>query len=359
MSTATIDENKLNAFIGRAVGDIGAAMSAALVLIGDELGLYKAMASAGPITPGELAKRTETTERYVREWLNNQAAGGYVSYDAAGGRYTLPPEQALALADETSPAFLPGAFQLIAAAMRAEPRIAQAFRSGGGLDWGDHDPILYVGVERFFRSGYLGNLVSAWLPALDGVEAKLKRGARVVDVGCGHGASTILMARSYPTSQFLGVDSHAASIETARRRARDAGVADRVRFEVASAQDFAGNGYDLVTCFDCLHDMADPVGAARHIRRRWPRTAPGCWSSRSRPTGSRTITTRSGACSTARRRCSACRVRWPATDRRWARRRARRGCATWSSTKAASPASAARPRHPSTWCWKPARKVGP
>ncbi|HMF44982.1 MAG TPA: class I SAM-dependent methyltransferase [Polyangia bacterium] len=267
MSTATIDENKLNAFIGRAVGDIGAAMSAALVLIGDELGLYKAMASAGPITPGELAKRTETTERYVREWLNNQAAGGYVSYDAAGGRYTLPPEQALALADETSPAFLPGAFQLIAAAMRAEPRIAQAFRSGGGLDWGDHDPILYVGVERFFRSGYLGNLVSAWLPALDGVEAKLKRGARVVDVGCGHGASTILMARSYPTSQFLGVDSHAASIETARRRARDAGVADRVRFEVASAQDFAGNGYDLVTCFDCLHDMADPVGAARHIRR--------------------------------------------------------------------------------------------
>jgi 2-polyprenyl-3-methyl-5-hydroxy-6-metoxy-1,4-benzoquinol methylase len=267
MTTAAIDENKLNAFMGRAVGDIGAAMSAALVLIGDELGLYKAMASAGAITPAELAKRTETTERYVREWLNNQAAGGYVSYDAASGRYTLPPEQAMALADETSPAFIPGAFQLIAAAMRAEPRIAQAFRNGDGLDWGEHDPILYVGVERFFRPGYLGNLVSAWIPALDGVEAKLKRGARVVDVGCGHGASTILMARSYPQSQFLGVDTHAPSIETARRRARDAGVADRVRFEVASAQDFAGTGYDLVACFDCLHDMADPVGAARHIRK--------------------------------------------------------------------------------------------
>jgi 2-polyprenyl-3-methyl-5-hydroxy-6-metoxy-1,4-benzoquinol methylase len=267
MSTATIDEDKLNAFMGRAVGDIGAAMSAALVLIGDELGLYKAMAAAGPITPGELAKRTETTERYVREWLNNQAAGGYVTYDPASGRYTLPPEQAAALADEASPAFIPGAFQVIAAAMRAQPRISEAFRKGGGLDWGDQDPILFVGTERFFRSGYLGNLVTSWIPALDGVEAKLRRGARVADVGCGHGASTILMARSYPKSQFVGIDTHAASIETARRRARDAGVADRVTFEVAGAQDFAGTGFDLVACFDCLHDMADPVGAARHIRQ--------------------------------------------------------------------------------------------
>jgi SAM-dependent methyltransferase len=267
MTTAAIDENKLNEFVGRAVGDIGAAISAALVLIGDELGLYKAMAASGPITPGELAKRTETTERYVREWLNNQAAGGYVSYQPATGRYTLPPEQAAALADEASPAFLPGAFQVVAAAMRAEPRIAQAFRSGGGLDWGEQDPILFVGTERFFRSGYLGNLVSAWIPALDGVEAKLKRGARVADVGCGHGASTILLARTYPNSQFVGFDTHAPSIETARRRARDAGVADRVRFEVAGAQDFSGTGYDLVACFDCLHDMADPVGAARHIRQ--------------------------------------------------------------------------------------------
>src|SRR4051812_43817434 len=267
MTTATIDENKLNEFVGRAVGDVGAAISAALVLIGDELGLYKAMAAAGPITPGELAKRTETTERYVREWLNNQAAGGYVTYQPATGRYLLPPEQAAALADEASPAFLPGAFQVVAAAMRAEPRIAQAFRSGGGLDWGDQDPILFVGTERFFRSGYLGNLVTSWIPALDGVEAKLKRGARVADVGCGHGASTILMAQTYPHSQFVGVDNHATSIETARRRARDAGVADRVRFDVAGAQDFDGNGYDLVACFDCLHDMADPAGAARHIRK--------------------------------------------------------------------------------------------
>ena len=262
-----IDENKLNEFMGRAVGDMGAAMSAALVLIGDELGLYKAMAAAGPQTPAELAKRTETNERYVREWLNNQAAGGYVVFDPATARYTLPAEQAAALADETSPAFIPGAFQIIAAAIKAEPRIAQAFRSGGGLDWGDQDPILFVGTERFFRSGYLGNLTGAWIPALDGVEAKLKRGARVADVGCGHGASTILMARAYPSSQFVGFDTHAASIETARRRARDAGVADRVTFEVAGAQNFAGTGYDLVACFDCLHDMADPAGAARHIRQ--------------------------------------------------------------------------------------------
>jgi 2-polyprenyl-3-methyl-5-hydroxy-6-metoxy-1,4-benzoquinol methylase len=267
MTTTTIDENKLNQFMGRAVGDIGAAMSAALVLIGDELGLYKAMAAAGPVTPGELANRTETNERYVREWLNNQAAGGYVTYDASNGRYTLPPEQAAALADEASPAFIPGAFQVIAAAMKAAPRIAEAFHTGAGLDWGDQDPILFVGTERFFRSGYLGNLVSAWIPALTGVEEKLRRGARVADVGCGHGASTILMARTYPKSEFVGIDVHAASIETARRRARDAGVGDRVRFEVAGAQDFAGSDYDLVACFDCLHDMADPVGAARHIRQ--------------------------------------------------------------------------------------------
>jgi 2-polyprenyl-3-methyl-5-hydroxy-6-metoxy-1,4-benzoquinol methylase len=264
--TTTIDQNKLNDFMGRAVGDIGSAISAALVLIGDKLGLYKAMAASGPVTPAELATRTETTERYVREWLNNQAAGGYVTYDAATARYTLPPEQAMAMADETSPAFLPGAFQVVAAAMRAEPRISQAFRTGGGLDWTDQDPILFEGTERFFRPGYIGNLTTAWIPALDGVEAKLKRGARVADVGCGHGASTILMARTYPQSEFLGIDYHDASIETARRRAKEAGVSDRVRFEVATAQTFAGKGFDLVACFDCLHDMADPVGASRHIR---------------------------------------------------------------------------------------------
>jgi 2-polyprenyl-3-methyl-5-hydroxy-6-metoxy-1,4-benzoquinol methylase len=266
MTTTTIDQQKLNDFMGRAVGDIGSAISAALVLIGDKLGLYKAMAASGAVTPAELATRTETTERYVREWLNNQAAGGYVTYDAASGRYTLPPEQAMAMADETSAAFLPGAFQIVAAAMRAEPRISQAFRTGGGLDWTDQDPILFEGTERFFRPGYIGNLTTAWLPALDGVEAKLKRGARVADVGCGHGASTILMARTYPRSEFVGFDYHEASIETARRRAKEAGVSDRVRFEVASAQNFGGKGYDLVACFDCLHDMADPAGAARHIR---------------------------------------------------------------------------------------------
>jgi 2-polyprenyl-3-methyl-5-hydroxy-6-metoxy-1,4-benzoquinol methylase len=267
MTTTAIDQDKLNAFMGRAVGDIGAAMSAALVLIGDELGLYKAMAAAGPLTPAELAKRTETTERYVREWLNNQAAGGYVAYDPSTTRYSLAPEQAAALADEASPAFIPGAFQVIAAVMKGAPKIAQAFRTGGGLDWGDQDPILFVGTERFFRSGYLGNLTTSWIPALDGVEAKLKRGARVADVGCGHGASTVQMALAYPHSTFLGIDTHAGSIETARKRARDAGVADRVKFEVAGAQDFSGTGYDLVACFDCLHDMADPSGAVRHIRQ--------------------------------------------------------------------------------------------
>ncbi|HEY2732097.1 MAG TPA: class I SAM-dependent methyltransferase [Polyangia bacterium] len=266
MTTTAIDEKKLNEFMGRAVGDIGAGISAALVVIGDKLGLYKAMASGGPVTSTELAARTETTERYVREWLNNQAAGGYVAYDAETRRYTLPPEQAMALADETSPAFLPGAFQIVAAAMRAEPRIANAFRTGAGLDWTEQDPILFEGTERFFRPGYIGNLTAAWLPALDGVQAKLERGASVADVGCGHGASTILMARTYPRSHFVGFDYHAASIETARRRAREAGVSDRVRFEVASAQDFAGTDFDLVACFDCLHDMSDPAGAARHIR---------------------------------------------------------------------------------------------
>jgi 2-polyprenyl-3-methyl-5-hydroxy-6-metoxy-1,4-benzoquinol methylase len=264
-ATTTFDQKKLEEFMGRAVGDIGSGISAALVMIGDKLGLYKGLA-AGPATPAELAARTETTERYVREWLNNQAAGGYVDYDAKAKKYSLSPEQTMALADETSPAFLPGAFQVVAAAMRAEPRISNAFRTGAGLDWTEQDPILFEGTERFFRPGYVANLTTAWLPALDGVEAKLARGATVADIGCGHGASTIVMARAYPKSRFVGFDYHAASIETARRRAREAGVADRVRFEVATAQDFPGTDYDLVACFDCLHDMADPEGAARHIR---------------------------------------------------------------------------------------------
>jgi 2-polyprenyl-3-methyl-5-hydroxy-6-metoxy-1,4-benzoquinol methylase len=265
MTTATIDQRKLEEFMGHALGDIGSGISAALVMIGDKLGLYRALA-AGPATPAELARRTETTERYVREWLNNQAAGGYVSYDAATLTFSLTPEQATALADETSPAFLPGAFQIVAAAMRAEPRIANAFRTGAGLDWTEQDPILFDGTERFFRPGYAANLAQTWIPALDGVEDKLERGATVADVGCGHGASTIIMARAFPRSRFVGFDYHAGSIETARRRAREAGFADRVRFEVATAQDFPGAGYDLVACFDCLHDLADPAGAARHVR---------------------------------------------------------------------------------------------
>ena len=276
MSTApVIDAAKMNEFLGRAVGDIGAAISAALVIIGDKLGLYKAMAGAGPVTPAELARRTETTERYVREWLGNQAAGGYVSYDPATGRYSLPPEQAAALADESSPAFLPGAFQMIAAAMKAEPRIAENFRTGAGLDWCDHDPMLFVGTERFFRSGYIGHLTSHWIPALDDVEDKLKTGGSVADVGCGHGASTILMAKTYAQARFVGFDYHEGSIQAARRRAKEAGVDDRVRFEVARAQDFPGTGYDLVACFDCLHDLGDPGGAARHIRKTLARE--GTW----------------------------------------------------------------------------------
>lgn len=260
-----IDQTKLDAFLGKVVGDVGAAMSAALVVMGDRLGLYKALATA-PATPAELAKRTETTERYVREWLNGQAAAGYVSYDAATQKFSLPAEHALALTDAQSPAFVPGLFQVTAAIWNAEPRVAERFRSGEGLPWGEQHPCLFEGTERFFRSGYIGQLVSSWLPSLDGVTAKLEAGARVADVGCGLGASTILMAKAYPRSRFWGFDSHAVSIETARKRAADAGVADRVVFEVAKSTDFPGKDYDLVACFDCLHDMEDPVGAARHVR---------------------------------------------------------------------------------------------
>jgi 2-polyprenyl-3-methyl-5-hydroxy-6-metoxy-1,4-benzoquinol methylase len=261
-----VDQGKLHEFLGRAVGDIGAAMSAALVLIGDKLGLYKAMAEAGPVTPAQLAERTGTAERYVREWLANQAAGGYVRYEAAKGTYNLPPEQAYALADETSPVFLPGAFQVMSALFKAEPKIAANFRTGKGLDWCEHDHALFEGTERFFRPNYLGNLVSSWIPALDGMEERLRRGARCADVGCGHGASTILMAREYPKSRFVGFDYHEPSIRTARERAQTAGLADRVTFEVARSTDYPGKDYDLVAHFDCLHDMGDPVGAARHVR---------------------------------------------------------------------------------------------
>jgi SAM-dependent methyltransferase len=259
-----IDEQKLGAFMNQAVAELGATLGAALVVIGDQLGLYKAMAGAGPLSSAQLAERTGTAERYVREWLNAQAAGGYLTYDPATKTYTLPPEQALALADESSPFFLCGAFQGFTSLVRDEPKIRKAFRSGAGVGWHEHHHDLFEGTERFFRTGYNAHLIAEWIPALDGVEEKLRAGIRVADVGCGLGASTILMAKAFPASQFTGFDYHKESIEGARERAADAGVTDRVRFEVAPASGFEGH-YDFVTMFDCLHDMGDPVGAARHV----------------------------------------------------------------------------------------------
>ncbi len=262
-----LDEEKLHAFVFRAVEEVGATLNAALVVMGDKLGLYRALAGAGPLTPAELAERTDTAERYVREWLNAQAAGGYVEYDPDTGRYTLPPEQAMAMTDESSPAYLPGFFQIALGSVHDSPRIAQAARSGQGVGWHDHAHDVHEGCERFFRPGYNANLVSAWLPALDGVVDKLERGGKVADVGCGHGASTIVMAKAFPASAFVGSDYHDGSIATAKQRAIEAGVADRVRFETAPAASYAGANFDLVTMFDCLHDMGDPVGAARHVRQ--------------------------------------------------------------------------------------------
>ena len=258
-----IDQGKLEAFLGKVVTDFGAALSSSLVYIGQKLGLYKALAEAGASTPAELAARTGTQERYVREWLINQAASGYVEYDATGGKFALSPEQRAALADEESPAFVGGGFYLIKAMTNAVPRIVEAFQQGGGILWGEHDPDLFVGTERFFRPGYRAHLVNDWIPALTGVEEKLKAGGNVADVGCGHGASTIIMAQAYPASRFQGFDNHAPSIEHARRAAREAGVTDRVTFEVSSADAIPGGPYDLVCFFDCLHDMGDPAGAAR------------------------------------------------------------------------------------------------
>jgi SAM-dependent methyltransferase len=271
----SVNEEKLNAFLGKVVGDVGAAMSAALVVIGDKLGLYKALAAGGPQTPAELARKTETAERYVREWLNANAAGGYVAYDPKAGRYYLEPEQAVALADETSPASVPGLFHVACAMWHGEEKITDNFRTGAGTAWGAQHHCLFEGTERFFRAGYIGNLMTAWIPALEGVKPKLEAGAKVADVGCGLGASTILMAKAFPKSKFFGFDSHPKSIEIARKRAADAGVADRVSFEVAKSTDFPGSDYDLVAHFDCLHDMEDPVGAAKHVRETLAKT--GTW----------------------------------------------------------------------------------
>jgi SAM-dependent methyltransferase len=262
---AEVDGDKLMQFVFRAVDEVGATLNAALVVLGDKLGLYRALAGAGPLAPAELAERTGTAERYVREWLNAQAAGGYVEYDPASGRYTLPPEQAVALTDPDSPAFLPGFFQVAVGSVLDSPRIIEAPRTGAGLGWHEHGSDVFDGCERFFRPGYNASLVSGWLPALDGVVGKLEAGALVADIGCGHGSSTILMAQAFPESTFVGSDYHEGSIQTARQRAQSAGVADRVRFEVAPAAAYSGSGYDLVTMFDCLHDMGDPAGAARHV----------------------------------------------------------------------------------------------
>jgi SAM-dependent methyltransferase len=261
-----LDMEKLQAFVFKAVDEVGATLNTALVVMGDKLGLYRAMNGAGPLTPAELADRTGSAERYVREWLNAQAAGGYVEYDPDSGRYTLPPEQAMALTDEESPAYLPGFFQIALGSVHDSPRIADAARTGEGIGWHDHVHDVHEGCERFFRPGYTANLIPTWLPALDGVVEKLEQGASVADIGCGHGASTIVMANAFPSSTYRGFDYHEDGIATARERAAEAGVADRVEFEIAPAASYPGEGYDLVTMFDCLHDMGDPVGAARHVR---------------------------------------------------------------------------------------------
>jgi 2-polyprenyl-3-methyl-5-hydroxy-6-metoxy-1,4-benzoquinol methylase len=261
-----IDGDKLMQFVFNAVDEVGATLNAALVVMGDKLGLYRALAGAGGLSPAELAERTGTAERYVREWLNAQAAGGYVAYDPESGRYTLPPEQTVALTDSDSPAYLPGFFQLALGSVIDSPKIVEKARSGDGFGWHEHVHDVHEGCERFFRPGYNASLVAEWLPALDGVVDKLQRGALVADVGCGHGSSTILMAQAFPHSSFVGSDYHEGSIETARRRAQEAGVADRVQFHVASATESGGGEYDLVTMFDCLHDMGDPIGAARQVR---------------------------------------------------------------------------------------------
>ena len=259
-----IDETRLNAFMGRFVGDLGAVMHAATVVVGDRLGLYKSLVT-GPSSAGQLAERTETDPRYLREWLSAQAASGYVDYDPATDRFSLNEEQAFALTVEGGAAFIPGAFEIAVAQFKAIPKMLAAFRTGLGLGWHEHDAALFRGTERFFRPGYAAHLVSDWIPALDGAGEALEAGAKVADVGCGHGASTLIMAEAYPHSSFTGFDPHEASIVQARASAQEAGLGERVRFEVASAKDFAGAPYDLIAMFDCLHDMGDPVGASRHV----------------------------------------------------------------------------------------------
>jgi 2-polyprenyl-3-methyl-5-hydroxy-6-metoxy-1,4-benzoquinol methylase len=260
-----VDTKKLEQFLGQFVTDLGATVHAGMVVIGERLGLYKALA-AGPLTAAELATITRTDERYVREWLASQAAGGYITYNSQTHKFGMTEEQALTLANEDGPAYLPGAFELALGSLAAVPRITEAFRSGAGMGWGEHEDRVFHGCEKFFRPGYAANLVSSWIPALDGVQDKLARGAKVADVGCGKGASTILMAKAFPKSHIFGFDYHDKSIAAARESAKRQGVADRVTFEVAKAKEFPGKDYDFVAVFDCLHDMGDPVGAAAHVR---------------------------------------------------------------------------------------------
>jgi SAM-dependent methyltransferase len=265
LDSPAVDQRKIEAFVGQIVCEVGAVLNAALVVLGDRLGLYRALADGEPVDAATLAERTGTAERVVREWLHAQAAGGYVLYDATDGTFRLPPEHAAVLADETSPAFACGAFQLAASTIKDEHKLREAFRRDGALGWHEHHHDLFEGWERFFRASYDTHLVRSWLPTLDGVEERLERGCRVADVGCGRGASTILMARAYPESTFTGFDYHFASVEAARERARRAEVFN-AHFEMAPSKGFPGGPYDVVTMFDCLHDMGDPVGAARHVR---------------------------------------------------------------------------------------------
>jgi SAM-dependent methyltransferase len=266
ISSDQLDEAKLEAFLDRTVGELAASVSGVLALLGDRLGLYAAMAGAGPLTATDLAQRTGTAERFVLEWLRNQAAGEIVRYDAATGTFTLPAEQAMILANEGSPTYLGGAYDLLESLWNDVPRFAEAFRGDGAIAWGDHHPSLFYGTERFFRGGYQASLAADWIPALEGVVEKLERGGRVADVGCGHGVSSMVIAEAFPQASVAGSDSHAESIEHAATTAAGLALGDRMRFEVARAQDFTGAGYDLVCTCDCLHDMGDPVGAAAHIR---------------------------------------------------------------------------------------------
>lgn len=260
-----VDQDKLNQFLGKFVADAGASIHGPTVLIGEQLGLYRAIAASGPITSSELAKKTGTNERMIREWLAGQAASGYVNYNSSTGKYSMTPEQEFTLVNEDSPAYIPGIFYSIASIYKDQRKIADAYKTGKGLGWHEHHNDLFIGTNKFFRPGYLANLVSAWLPSLEGAVPKLKAGAQVADVGCGLGASTIIMAKAFPKSKFVGYDYHLESIEWARNAAITEGVTENADFEQAYAKNYPGKDYDLVTFFDCLHDMGDPAGAAKHV----------------------------------------------------------------------------------------------